>query len=79
MPKVEFLEKLAKILDTDPGRLTESTAVDPIHWDSIEVLGAIELIDRAGQAVKIADILSCESIGDVLRLAGYESDRTEAR
>jgi hypothetical protein len=68
MSSQEFLSQLQKILETDT--LTDDEPIQPVTWDSIEVLGTITLIDKAGKIVKIPDILGCRSVGDLMRLAG---------
>ena len=68
MDQSDFLERLKKILDTDA--LTVEQEISPITWDSIEVLGTIALLDKAGKAVTIADIQNCRSVGDLMQLAG---------
>lgn len=67
MERAVFLEQLAKILEEDS--LTEDQEVTPKVWDSIEILGAIALIDKAGKTVRVADILACGSVGDLWKLA----------
>jgi hypothetical protein len=68
MSRQEFITQLEKILETDS--LTEEEPIQPVTWDSIEILGTITLVDKAGKVVKIPDILGCRSVGDLLRLAG---------
>ena len=68
MEKREVIGRLEQILETDV--LVEDDSISPITWDSIEILGTISLIDEAGHSAKIADILGCKSVGDILRLAG---------
>lgn len=67
-----FLAKLREILADD--ELTESQAISPKTWDSLEILSTIELIDKAGKRVNIADILSCDSMTHLLDMAcsGHE-------
>lgn len=69
MTSTVFLEKLAAILELDGEPLSADRTVEPLFWESLEVIGTIELIDRAGASVKVADILGCQTVGDVLALA----------
>ncbi len=68
MCKLEFIGRLEQILEADS--LVEDLPISPITLDSIEILGTIALIDEAGKSVRIADILGCASVGDIVRLAG---------
>jgi hypothetical protein len=73
MAASEFLEKLAAILDLDPVMMTVDRPIEPLFWDSLEVVSTIELVDRAGVTAKVADILGCNTVGDLLQLARLET------
>jgi hypothetical protein len=70
MDRSEFVAGVGKILQSDLSGAPDDHPIDPVLWDSIEILGVIALIDRAGRSVKVADIQRCDTLGDVAQLAG---------
>lgn len=62
-----FLAKLREILADD--ELTEVQPIAPKTWDSFEVLCTIELVDKAGKRVNVAEILKCTTVSELLELS----------
>lgn len=68
--KQALLDGLAEILEVPA--VTPETALDTeAGWDSLAVVCVIALLDeKAGQQVEGEALMRCETVADVLKLAG---------
>lgn len=67
MERNVFLAKLREILADD--ELSEVQPIAPKTWDSFEVISTIELVDRAGKRVNVAEILKCTTVSELIELS----------
>ena len=72
MDKASFICKIEAILELPPGSLKEETSLaDLPAWDSLAVLGFINLVDEdLGRVVDAKSIAGCRTIGDLLAMVG---------
>jgi len=72
MNKETFVKKLADILLAE-NSLTENTTLDSLPgWDSMGQLSIVALFDEClGRKLPPGSIQNCETINDILVLAGF--------
>lgn len=69
MDKIEFISKLADVLQIDASELSDNFAFNTENWDSFAQLGAISVIDEMfGITVPANDLKDCCTIADLLDL-----------
>ena len=71
MTKEEFTEKMQDVLQTD-AELTMATVLDELdEWDSLSMMATMAFLDKNfGVKVKIVDLKSLATIGDIAAKAG---------
>lgn len=71
MTKEEFLEQMQDVLQTD-AELTYETVLDELdEWDSLSIMATMAFLDKNfGVKVKIADLKTLATIGDIALKAG---------
>lgn len=71
----EFLLEIDDILGLKSGTLHGSEKLDELqNWDSTALVGLIALAETAnGTQISPEDVVGCATVGDLLRLAGFES------
>lgn len=69
MTDQEKIDRLADVLDQDPGALKAETPLDEIGWDSMGMLSVIALAKSNGRTVTGAQIRAFETVGDILQAA----------
>ena len=69
MTDQEKIDRLADVLDQDPGALKAETPLDEIGWDSMGMLSVIALAKSNGRTVTGAQIRAFETVGDILMAA----------
>lgn len=71
MTKEEFIEKMQDVLQTD-AELTMATVLDELdEWDSLSMMATMAFLDKNfGVKVKIVDLKSLATIGDIAAKAG---------
>ena len=69
MTDQEKIDRLADVLDQDPGALKAETPLDEIGWDSMGMLSVIALAKSNGRTVTGAQIRAFETVGDILKAA----------
>jgi acyl carrier protein len=72
MKKTDFLRRLKEELGQPNGTIVESTVLSQVkEWDSIGKMAVLALIDEElGVAVPQGALHKCETVGDLVRLAG---------
>ena len=67
--KAELTNKIADILELTSAETNQMTPLT--NWDSLAVVSAMIAIDEVcGRSVLGQDLANCETVGDVLKLAG---------
>jgi acyl carrier protein len=71
MTKEEFIEKMQDVLQADT-ELTMETVLDELdEWDSLSMMATMAFLDKNfGVKVKIVDLKSLATIGDIAAKAG---------
>ena len=71
MTKEEFLTEMQDVLQTDT-ELTMETVLDELdEWDSLSMMATMAFLDKNfGVKIKIADIKTLATIGDIATKAG---------
>ncbi len=71
MTKAEFIKELAEALMVSPEELTPEVKLSKFEaWDSTAVLNLVVLLDEQGVKVQEEKIPDCQTVQDVLDLAG---------
>ena len=71
MSKDEFLMQMQDVLQTDAELKTETVLADLDEWDSLSMMATMAFIDKNfGVKVKIADLKTLATIGDIAAKAG---------
>lgn len=71
MTKKEYLEELEFVLEADSGELAEDSRLEHLSgWDSTGQLGLVALLDEMGVQASVLQIRGCETVADLIRLAG---------
>jgi acyl carrier protein len=66
MTEERFLQKVAELARVPRELLDDSTPIDPLNWDSIELIDLIAAIDEEfGITVPINQINACSSVGEL--------------
>lgn len=75
MTSNQFLLELDEILNLPPGTLRGSERLEDLeNWDSTSLITFIALAEaNRGVSVSPAQIVTCSTVGDLLRLARVES------
>ncbi len=69
MDRVAFVAKLAEALERPAGSLTEASALDAEHWDSLALISAIALVDEElGVTVSAAELKECGTVAALLAM-----------
>jgi acyl carrier protein len=69
MTKHDFLLDLDALLETAPGTLQGTEALDDLLWDSLSVISFIALlVDRFDYNVPPKLLAQCKTVGDLLAL-----------
>ena len=69
MTEQEKIDRLADVLDQDPGALKAETQLDEIGWDSMGMLSVIALAKTNGKTITGTQIRAFETVGDILQAA----------
>jgi acyl carrier protein len=74
MSTVEFLAKVDEILELPGGTLKGSEKLeDQDNWDSVAMVSFIALADEHnGARLNVKQLAACETVGDLLKLAGVQ-------
>jgi acyl carrier protein len=71
MTKAEFIAQLADVLEVSADDLKPTTELKQFEgWDSTAVINLIVLLDEQGVTVDEEKIPDCQTVQDVLDLAG---------
>jgi acyl carrier protein len=71
MSKDEFLKRFAEVLMSDDAPLAAETALGEFAgWDSMGQMAALSLLDELGVKVPPGRIAECQTVADVLAIAG---------
>lgn len=71
MTKEEYIQELEFVLETEDGELSPETELKYLDgWDSTGQLGMVALLDRLGAMATVTDIRACQTVADLIRLAG---------
>lgn len=72
MTKEKFLAELCDILGIEADTLERSMQLSSFErWDSLSMLSILELYDEMGLDIEVDDVEACQSIDDILKLAGH--------
>ncbi len=72
MTKEKFLAELCDILGIEADTLKRSMQLSSFErWDSLSMLSILELYDEMGLDIEVDDVEACQSIDDILKLAGH--------
>ena len=67
---------LAQILEVEPAAVDECLRQRAGHWDSVEVLAAIALLDEIyGTSVPASELAACRSTGELAGLVARSRSR----
>lgn len=67
MTKQEKVEKVAEIFEVEPDSISDVTALDSLHWDSMSMLSVIALVnEHFGKRISGAQIKGFRTVGDIL-------------
>ena len=69
MTEQEKIERIADVLDQDPGALNADTRLDEIGWDSMGMLSVIALAKTYGKSITGSQIRAFETVGDIIQAA----------
>ena len=71
MTKEEFLTEMQDVLQTETELTMETSLADLDEWDSLSMMATMAFLDQHfGVKVKIADLKSLGTIGDIAAKAG---------
>jgi len=71
MTKEEFIEQMQDVLQTDAELTMETVLADLDEWDSLSIMATMAFLDKNfGVKVKIADLKTLATIGDIAAKAG---------
>lgn len=71
MTKDEFIEQMQDVLQTDAELAMETVLADLEEWDSLSMMATMAFLDKNfGVKVKIADLKTLATIGDIAAKAG---------
>ena len=65
----EQLDRIADMLDQDPGTLAADTPLEDIGWDSMGMLGAIAIAKSNGKTITGDQVRAFTTVGDILKAA----------
>lgn len=66
MTEKEKIDRVADVLDKEPGSIGADTRLDEIGWDSMGMLGVIALARANGRTVTGTEVRAFETVGDIL-------------
>ena len=69
MTEKEKIDRVADVLDKEPGSIGANTRLDEIGWDSMGMLSVIALARANGRTVTGAEVRAFETVGDILGAA----------
>jgi len=73
MTKEKFLAELCDILNIETDKVDAGMQLSSFErWDSLSMLSILELYDEMELDIEVDDVEACQTIGDILKLAGYE-------
>lgn len=71
MTKEEFLPEMQDVLQTETELTMETSLADLDEWDSLAMMATMAFLDQHfGVKVKIADLKTLATIGDIAAKAG---------
>ena len=71
MTKEEFLVEMQDVLQTEVNLTMETILTDLDEWDSLAMMATMAFLDKKfGVKVKIADLKTLATIGDIAAKAG---------
>ena len=71
MERVIFLRELGSVLRVDAEAARPDLRLEDVVWDSLAVMSTVALIDEhCGLTISGDELAGCETLGDVLRMAG---------
>lgn len=71
MSKEEFLVQMQDVLQTETELTPETVLADLDEWDSLSMMATMAFLDKNfGVKVKIADLKTLATIGDIAAKAG---------
>jgi acyl carrier protein len=70
----EFLQEMDEILGFPTGTLRGDEKLDELqNWDSTALIGLVVLAETTNNAqISPAEVVGCTTVGDLLRLAGFD-------
>jgi acyl carrier protein len=81
MTREEFLLEMDEILGLRAGTLLGNERMEDLpNWDSTALIQLIVLAEEAsGKPISTAQVVSCSTVADVLRLAGMDDNSSSQR
>jgi acyl carrier protein len=71
MERAAFLKELGSVLRVDAEAAPPGLRLEEVVWDSLAVMSTVALIDEhSGLTVSGDDLARCETLGDILKMAG---------
>ena len=71
MERATFLKELGSVLHADAEAASPDLRLEDVVWDSLAVMSTVALIDEhCGVTISCDELARCETLGDVLRMAG---------
>ncbi len=71
MNKAEFINLIEDVLEEDHGTFDGSESLKDVGWDSIAFMSFISTVDsKLGVTLAPTVIAECETVGDLVKLAG---------
>ena len=71
MTKAVFLDKLAEILELDPGSLQGDETLEAVGWDSLSALSFIVMVDEDfGLNFSGSQVMGAKTLADLVGLMG---------
>lgn len=71
MTQEKFLQRLSEEVQLDRIINTDEMLCDIPEWDSLAMLGTLNVFDEAGISIEIDDLEACQSVREILAKAGF--------
>lgn len=73
MTQAEFLEQLDELVELPAGTLKGDEKLEDLEgWNSMSMVGFIALADSNGAKVAARQIASCETVSELMAMAGVQ-------
>lgn len=71
MTQEQFLQRLSEEIQIDRVLKADEMLCDIPEWDSLAMLGTLNVFDEVGISIEIDDFEECKSVNDILQKAGF--------